>query len=448
SEPNKEVARIASAIDLEFPASDVLEVTPGKNKETPPGVVINFLGLAGALGPLPKPYTEMVLERARDKDFALKDFLDIFNNRLVSLLYRSRKGHRLTLGHKAPGEDILCGFLYSVVGLGADNLREQIQGEERAILRYAGLLGHQPRSLIGLELLLSDYFQVPVKGTQLCGQWCPLDRDQQTAIGLNGRNQRLGVDTVVVGKRIWDQNGKFELSVGPLTFKQFINLLPLGRGFTPLCDLTRFYVGDQHDFSFNLKLKSSEVPAAILSRNSGPRLSWTVWLRTKASTQSEVHVTISPKSMDVFPLAFSIPAFASLPLVELTELTEKMSTLAFKPNTIIFRQDEPVDSLYIIHKGSVRLSQRDASGKDQTVTTLKIRDFFGDISPISEKTRTSNFTIVSTRVCEILRLNRNDLIDVLTRYPRVRNALRRHYINSLSATEAQKPKAMASGVGI
>src|SRR5581483_1349692 len=90
------------------------------------------------------------------------------------------------------------------------------------------------------------------------------------------------------GKRIWDQNGKFELSVGPLTFKQFINLLPLGRGFTPLCDLTRFYVGDQHDFSFNLKLKSSEVPAAILSRNSGPRLSWTAWLRTKASTQSEV----------------------------------------------------------------------------------------------------------------------------------------------------------------
>src|SRR5262249_26350533 len=63
SEPNKEAVRISSAIDLEFPASDVVEVARGRQNDDPAEVTVNFLSLAGALGPLPKPFTELVLER-------------------------------------------------------------------------------------------------------------------------------------------------------------------------------------------------------------------------------------------------------------------------------------------------------------------------------------------------------------------------------------------------
>src|SRR5262249_51709761 len=210
-----------------------------------------------------------------------------------------------------------------------------------------------------------------------------------------------------------------------------------------------FYTGDQSDYAFNLKLKSSEVPAAILSREHGPRLSWTAWLKTRASSQNEVEVTVSPKSIEAFPLTFSIPAFATLPLVESFELVEQMHTLAFKPNTIILRQDDPVDSLFVVRKGTVRVLQRDAAGKDQTITMLKPGDLFGEISPTPDKTRVSNFTFVSTRVCEILRLGSRDLADVLARYPRVRSALRRHYMNviSINTTHRPKAKAKASGAG-
>ena len=214
SEPNKEAVRLKSAVDLEFPASDIVEINHENEGPVPSSVTVNFLGLAGALGPLPKPFTELILERLREKDSALKDFLDIFNHRLLSLLFRSRKRYRLTLDHKPPGEDAFSGFLFSVIGLGTPGLRDQLQIKDRAVLRYGGLLAHQPRSLVGLEQILRDYFQIEVKGQQLCGQWYQLDEDQQTAIGVDGRNQRLGVDAVVVGKRVWDQQGQFEAGAG------------------------------------------------------------------------------------------------------------------------------------------------------------------------------------------------------------------------------------------
>src|ERR1700728_3316256 len=51
--------RFRSRVSLSFPASEVhdLEWTA-----TVPRLTVNFLGLGGALGPLPAPYTEMILE--------------------------------------------------------------------------------------------------------------------------------------------------------------------------------------------------------------------------------------------------------------------------------------------------------------------------------------------------------------------------------------------------
>ncbi len=309
SDPNKEAVRIKSHVGLAFPASDVFEVRPPGTTGKPAEVVVNFLGLAGCLGPLPAADTELILERVWHKDTALRDFLDIFNHRLASLIYRARKTFHLGLATESPEQGNVARCLYSLVGLGTRELRGRLQMQDRALLYYTGLLAHECRSMTGLEGILSDYFQVEVRGHQFRGQWHELDPDQWTLIGRNGRNQVLGHATVVLGRRSWDQQARFELRLGPLSRKEFLGFLPVENGLVVLRELTRIYVGQALAFDFKLILKEDEVPETRLRARGGARLGWTSWLKSR-EWKGEASVTLSPEHLEVTRAA--LPKLARL----------------------------------------------------------------------------------------------------------------------------------------
>jgi type VI secretion system protein ImpH len=294
SEPEREAVRFTSQVGLAFPASDIVEVRQPESEHTPADMTVHFLGLAGCLGPMPIPYTELLIERSWRRDTALRDFLDIFNHRLVSLMYRVRKLHRLGLDFTPPDQTPVARYLFALMGLGTPGLQGRMQVKDRALLSYTGLVAQHPRSMIGLELLLTDYFQVKVAGEQFHGRWYPLEEDQLTTIGLSGQNQRLGRGAVL-GTRVWEQQGTFALRLGPLTLAQFLDFLPIGRGFQSLCALTRFYVGHELEFGFRLTLQAGEVPESRLSVTNGPRLGWTSWLKTREFSEDDTQVRLTSR---------------------------------------------------------------------------------------------------------------------------------------------------------
>lgn len=256
-------------------------------------MTVNFMGLAGAFGPLAMPDTELVLDRIRSKDFAIRDFLDIFNHRLVSLMYQVRKRHRLTLTNQPPEETPTARRLYSFFGLGLDGLLNRMQVPDRTLLATAGILAQQPRSAVGLERLLACHFQVEVSVSQLAGCWRSLEASEWTCIGrIHGRNQRLGAGAVV-GTRIWDQQGAFAVRLGPLTQNEFRDFLPNGTGYRPLCELTRFYAGPEFELGFQLTLKATEVPQSWLGH---AVLGWTSWLKTRPFPHDDSQVRLRSSS--------------------------------------------------------------------------------------------------------------------------------------------------------
>ncbi|NTW02053.1 MAG: type VI secretion system baseplate subunit TssG, partial [Oscillochloris sp.] len=184
AQPERESVRFHSAVGFDFPPSDIATIQRGRDghQESPEAwqdihngqatMLINFLGLAGIHGPLPPPVTKLIMERSRAGDEVLRDFLDIFNHRLAALMYRVRKIHRRGMANVAPGapDDRFGQYLYALIGLGSPSLQGRLPIPDRALLRYAGLLATQPRSALGLELLLSDYFQLPVKVEQFQGR--------------------------------------------------------------------------------------------------------------------------------------------------------------------------------------------------------------------------------------------------------------------------------------
>jgi type VI secretion system protein ImpH len=281
SEPDFEVVRFRSRVSLTFPSGQISAIKAPLNGE-PAEMTVDFMGLAGVHGPLPLPYTELLLERIRAKDTAMRDFFDMFNHRLVSLMYRVRKLHRVGLHTGSPDRSPMARYLFAVMGMGTKGLQGRTEVEDRSLLFYAGILSQHPRSMAGLEAILRDYFDAPVSGIQLTGAWLDLDADQSTVIGETGRNQILG-ESAVLGTRVWDQRRKFDLHLGPLPFDRFVDFLPDGPAYAPLCSLVRLYASDEYEFDLHLSVKPETIPGITLSGEGGARLGWTSWFAPSAA---------------------------------------------------------------------------------------------------------------------------------------------------------------------
>ena len=280
SRPAEEVARFSANTDVAFPASEIqaLELRP----DTPARMTVNFMGLIGPLGVLPLSYSMLVLERARARDYAMRDFLDIFHHRIISLFYRAWEKYRFTVAYERDQRDRVTDHLHDLVGLGTDGLRDRLAVPDEALLFYVGLLALRTRPAVALEQLLEDYFGVPVEVQQFIGGWYALDVDTQCRLGDEERSSdQLGLGAVV-GDEIWDQQSRVRIRLGPMTRRQYDQFLPNGSAYEPLRSLTRFFSGEQFDFEVQLVLARDEVPGCVLGADgdSVPPLGWCTWLRS------------------------------------------------------------------------------------------------------------------------------------------------------------------------
>jgi type VI secretion system protein ImpH len=231
----------------------------------------------------------------RAKDFALRDFLDLFNHRITSLFYRAWQKYRFPFTYEQSywssteePEDVLTRCLYCLLGLGTDGLRGRLAFDDEALLFYAGHFAHYPRSAPSLERLLADYFELPLQVRQFHGQWLYLSEESQSSLPCGhwpeGLNAQLGRD-VIVGQRVWDVEGKFRVRVGPLGYAGFRRLMPSGDVLQALSQMIRTYAGPQFDFDTQVVLKATEVPCCRLGGDGGDpsRLGWNTWILSAAA---------------------------------------------------------------------------------------------------------------------------------------------------------------------
>lgn len=292
--PNEEMLRFRSHIALDFPASEIHEIrefTDDLTDEKRVEMIVNFMGMVGVSGVLPVHYTELVLDRIRHRDTAMWAFLDIFTHRSVSMFFRAWGKYRFPVGYER-GQDEFTSYLFDFVGLGTSGLRGRMSLEAESLLPYSGLIAQKPHSNKALESILSDYFATTAKIEQFFGQWLALNKEDITRIGVE--KSTLG-STAIVGTRIWDQQSKFRVRLGPLAFKQFQAFLPNGSAYKALRSLIRFMIGLEFDFDVQLILKAKQVPGAILTTRAvrRPMLGWTSWLKTTPFKKDDDQVTLA-----------------------------------------------------------------------------------------------------------------------------------------------------------
>jgi len=284
SSPRTEVVRFGTGADFGFPPSQIAGLdwpgpvgTPGQ-----PLMRVNFMGLTGPHGLLPLYYSALVRERLRARDSSLREFLDIFNHRAISLFYQAWEKFRFTVAYERGDDDRLSPHLLDLLGLGTPGLQDRQQVPDEALVFRCGLVAAQARSAAALRLLLMDYFEVPVEIEQFVGAWHPLEIDTQCRVGeTQSYSEQLGVGAVV-GDEIWDQQSTVRIRLGPLTLEQYRDFLPDGSAHAPLRALVRFFAGNELDFEVQLVLRKEETPACELGSEgqAGPRLGWLTWAKT------------------------------------------------------------------------------------------------------------------------------------------------------------------------
>ncbi len=440
-DPAREPVRFHSNIGFAFPASDIVSVLPSPFADTPPDMAINFLGLAGPFGPLPIPYSEFIVERQAKKDSVSREFLDLFNHRLVSLFYQARKVFHVGFESKPPQETALARYLSALAGMGTSKLEGRLAISDRVFLPHSAQLGHQIRSLSGLEGLLKNYFHVPVHVQSFCGQWQTIEDDQQTVIGSRGKNQAIGMN-LVLGRRVWDMHQTCRVMLGPLTSSQLQNLLPVGWGYRPLHELTTFYCGPTTDVQYQLELKSSDIPGSYLSqRPQGARLGWTSWLRMPQLSEESSSSWVSPRpyempsSLEHDGVSVRLTArsglltftklrhslFGDLPINELTELVGGMVRHTYPARTVIVKQGESGESMFLIDRGQVEVLVRGCDETERSVGRLSAGAFFGEMSLLNGKPRMA--TVITMEDCIMYELSKAQLEDVVTKFPRIQKTL-------------------------
>jgi type VI secretion system protein ImpH len=320
--PRREPVRFVARLGLSFPASSIHDLRPAVADRdlAPPGtpiMTVAFMGLTGPMGVLPTFYTEKLIEEflrcrriKRDSIPPLAAFLDLFNHRLVSLLYRAWDKYHPFSAYDRSARESLDRVVFSLAGLNLPAAGERLGNSPRLetgaairpllekggfrgvssspesidhtrLLYYAGLFASRGRHASGLEELLRGYLGERVEVIQFVGRWLSLGPGDQSRVGSRGVNNRLHVN-FTLGSRVWDEQGKFRLRVGPLSYARYTEFLPGRPAFQALVKMARLYIGPEYEFDVQLVLGAQDVPRCQPgTKQCGAQLRRTSWLMSR-----------------------------------------------------------------------------------------------------------------------------------------------------------------------
>jgi type VI secretion system protein ImpH len=262
NDPDQDVVRLRGPLLPEFSPSEISSLRYVSNPHKPKAprkltLHTQVFGLGGPDGPLPYAYQEWLQQRARLKDLGTVAFLDLFQHRLLSLLYRVQLRHRIALPFRAPEQSPVYQQLRALCGLLPTPAQGSTQLPEHALIARAGLLANGRRSLAGFQNLIAHHFKVPVQLRGYQGGWRRIAQSDQSVLGRQGRNLGLGRNALC-GSRVWDEHAGIHISIGLLPNKVAETFMPGQPPHEQLAALVAFYFGGELDCTLSLHFEQSE----------------------------------------------------------------------------------------------------------------------------------------------------------------------------------------------
>lgn len=286
--PGEERLRFRHDPALEFSASDVASVRrrelpgdPGDFTARPRAVLeitSAFLGLSGAVSPLPSYLAEEVAQEDPDRP-RLREFLDLFHHRILSLFRRAQARCDYPATWRSDGGDAWSLRVLALLGVDVPPGAPPPPGTWR-LLRYAPFLAERSLTAEAVEAALEDGLSEALDGArvrveQFAGAWVDIGPGERCQLGRSG--SRLSQD-LILGRRIFDRAGKYRVVLGPLTRQGFEQVTGRPVVLRTVKDTLLALTAEPIDCEVQLSLREDAAPQLRLSARGPARLGRNTWL--------------------------------------------------------------------------------------------------------------------------------------------------------------------------
>lgn len=271
-------------------------------------VMVYFMGLLGVNGPLPTPFSDVILAKAKGvphpdmEDLRSREpgsradagpaaFIDLFNHRFISLFYRAATSSNKAIDLDRPEESRFLSFIGSFFGLGIPSTQGRMDIEDSAALYFSGHYASPTHHAEGLCNIIADYTGATVRIDENLGHWVVVPTTGHTKLGVNRNAGTLG-QTAMLGSRCWDRTMKFRLLIGPLKFADYEHFPPNSEAIKAIRSMVLLYCGREFICELNPILMKEEVPECVLGK--GSRLGFSAWLKSKPplADASDYQITV------------------------------------------------------------------------------------------------------------------------------------------------------------
>ncbi len=251
--------------------------------------ILNFLGLYGTNSPVPRCYHEQVSLQFRilgEGRVPLQDFYDIFNNRFYWLYYQSWKKYRFYLFFNRDFNNKVVERINAFTGRSLFSKSKESGINDFAFLKFSGLLSSRVRNKDGLNILLSYFFpRYKTEVKEFVPRWIRLS--DIPAVGDKG--YELGENSFI-GESAVDYMSRILITIGTLTFEEYIDFLPGTEQAGKLIELLKTYLNDGLEFDFEFLIDPLTI-AGISWDDDRLKLGSTLWLGKPEQEEIKIYLS-------------------------------------------------------------------------------------------------------------------------------------------------------------
>lgn len=308
--PAHEAVRFRPWPNMGFPSAEVVAVERDEDlPDTPPTVRTTFMGLYGVDAAVPSHMVDDIALREEGHE-AVAAFLDQFNHRSATLLYRAWKKYRYPESFRSGGTDEHSRNLLALAGFAEGDKPRRAGLPGVRMLALLGLLIQRTRTAEGLagviatgapgvDVRVEEFFPKRISA----GRPRPLGvRPKRAALSGANASKRVGLGfDYVVGSHVVHRCGAVQAVLRPVNAQQVTALLPGAPLHGELMALLKLYMGTKADVYLRMALPSTLAPAPVIgnvANGSAPRLGWTTVLPSREAREIRitlgVHEAVAP----------------------------------------------------------------------------------------------------------------------------------------------------------